>query len=265
MPSPHDEIGNGADRTSTPYPITWGSIMTITERRRADAARRSALPDVSASRSTAHQFVLDALRDAILSGSLPAGARLIQTEIAARLGVSTTPVREAIRDLVGSGLVQSDVHRGAVVRALDSDELPEIYEIRKILETSLIDKIVENIDEQELARAEKLLEEMDRTAAPATWGMLNRRFHALLTAAAHSPRLEAMVHSVADLATMTEVDAVRESPSLTIDADREHRALLDAIRRKRPDQAREIVRRHLDRALVAVLHTRGEAVGKVAS
>jgi DNA-binding GntR family transcriptional regulator len=101
------------------------------------------LPDASASRSTAHTFVLDALRDAILSGSLPAGARLIQTEIAARLEVRTTPVREAIRDLVGSGLVQSDVHRGAVVRALDSDELAEIYEIRKILETSLGDKIVE--------------------------------------------------------------------------------------------------------------------------
>jgi DNA-binding GntR family transcriptional regulator len=87
----------------------------------------------------------------------------------------------------------------------------------------------------------------------------------LFTAAARSPRLEAMVHSVADLATMTEVDAVRESPSLTIEGDHEHRALLDAIRRKRADQAREIVRRHLDRALAAVLRTRGEAVGKVAS
>jgi DNA-binding GntR family transcriptional regulator len=74
-----------------------------------------------------------------------------------------------------------------------------------------------------------------------------------------------MVHSVAELATMTEVDAVRESPSLTIDADREHRALLDAIRRTRADEAREIVRRHVDRALAAVLRTRGEAVGKVAS
>ena len=246
-------------------PDHLGGIMTITELRHADSARRSALPDVSASRSTAHKFVLDGLRDAILSGSLPAGARLIQTEIAARLGVSTTPVREAIRDLVGSGLVHSDMHRGAVVRALDSDELPEIYEIRKMLETSLIDKIVENITEEELARAENLLEEMDRTVAPATWGMLNRRFHAMFTAAARSPRLEAMVHSVADLATMTEVEAVRETPSLTIEADREHRALLDAIRRKRADQAREILRQHLDRALAAVLRTRGEAVGNVAS
>src|SRR5918996_480574 len=122
--------------------------MTITELRRADSAHRSALPDVSASRSTAHQFVLDALRDAILSGSLPAGARLIQTE--------------------------------------------------------------------------KLLKEMALAAAPAPWGPVNRRFHALLTAAARSPRLEEMVHSVADLATMTEADAVRESPSLTIEADREH-------------------------------------------
>jgi DNA-binding GntR family transcriptional regulator len=239
--------------------------VTITELRRAESARRSVLPDASASRSIGHTFVLDALRDAILSGSLPGGARLIQTEIAARFEVGTTPVREAIRDLVGSGLVQSDVHRGAVVRVLDSDELAEIYEIRKILETSLGDKIVENITEQELARAEDLLEEMDRTVAPATWAMLNRRFHAVLTAAARSPRLEAMVLGVADLATMTEVDAVHESPSLTIEADRAHRALLDAIRRKRPDQAREIVRRHLDGALAAVLRTRGEPVGEVAS
>ena len=58
---------------------------------------------------------------------------------------------------------------------------------------------------------------------------------------------------------------MRETPSLTIEADREHRALLDAIRGKRADQAGEIVRQHLDRALAAVLRTRGEAVGNVAS
>jgi DNA-binding transcriptional MocR family regulator len=90
------------------------------------------LSDTSAaSRRTAHEYVRDTLRQAILRGSVTGGTRLVQADIAARLGVSTTPVREALRDLATEGLIHLDAHRGAVVRELTYQELIEIYDVHE--------------------------------------------------------------------------------------------------------------------------------------
>ena len=86
-------------------------------------------------RRTAHEFVKDSLRRAILRGDLSGGARLIQADLAAMLNVSTTPVREALRDLATEGLITLDRHRGGVVRELNWLELmEEIRLIRQQLE-----------------------------------------------------------------------------------------------------------------------------------
>jgi DNA-binding GntR family transcriptional regulator len=74
-------------------------------------------------RRTAHEYVRNSLREGILRGSLVGGTRLVQSEIASELEVSTTPVREALRDLATEGLVQLDAHRGAVVLQLGGPRL----------------------------------------------------------------------------------------------------------------------------------------------
>src|SRR5689334_5025020 len=79
--------------------------------------------------------VASALRDAILRGALPGGAHLRQEELATRMGVSRLPVREALRQLHGEGLVTLAPNRGAEVVALAPDEVHEIYDIRIALET----------------------------------------------------------------------------------------------------------------------------------
>jgi DNA-binding transcriptional regulator YhcF (GntR family) len=85
-------------------------------------------------RQTAHQYVVESLRNAIVEGVLTPGTRLIQAAIAEELEVSTTPVREALQDLAAEGLVRLDPHRGAIVYGFDLAECREIYELRMLLE-----------------------------------------------------------------------------------------------------------------------------------
>ena len=109
-------------------------------------------------RKTAHEFVREVLRRAILSGELTGSTRLVQAELAATLEVSTTPVREALRDLASEGLIRFDPHRGAVVEELSRDELNEVYAIRKVLEPLALTQALPNLTGLAKLKAEKRLE-----------------------------------------------------------------------------------------------------------
>src|SRR5690554_6606248 len=132
------------------------------------AARRSA---------TAHEYVREALRVAIIDGSLPGGTRLLQSELAAQLGVSTTPVREALRDLTSERLVVMHPHHGAIVRALDLGEVREIYELRIALEPILSRRLVDRLDDAALDGALEIQRRMLDIRDVAAWAQLNRDFH----------------------------------------------------------------------------------------
>src|SRR3990172_11947171 len=96
----------------------------------------------AATRQTAHEFVRGVLRRAILNGELASGSRLVQAELAAMLDVSTTPVREALRDLATEGLVQFDPHRGAIVSELSSEDVHAISAFRTVLDPLALGRAV---------------------------------------------------------------------------------------------------------------------------
>jgi DNA-binding GntR family transcriptional regulator len=91
------------------------------------------IPRHTGDRRTAQAYVRDSIRSAIFAGQIEAGDRLVQADIAQQLDVSTTPVREALRELATEGLLRLDAHHGAVVRDLDPVELQEIHELRRLL------------------------------------------------------------------------------------------------------------------------------------
>jgi len=88
--------------------------------------------------------VADQLRDAIRTGALSAGARLIEQELAERLGVSRIPVREAIQALVDEGLIRKSPHRGAYVYLPSRDEIDEISSLRVVLERFVMARVIQN-------------------------------------------------------------------------------------------------------------------------
>jgi len=162
-------------------------------------------------------------------------------------------VREALRDLVGIGLIGFDAHRGAVVKGIDMDELLEIYELRRLLEPYSIRRVAENITDDEIDQAADLQEQMERAEDFAIWVDLNWRFHRLLEQAARSQRLQDMVSSIQNLAAIYVAHSLQLDPERMAEGNKEHRALLEALREHDADRAAEVLTQHLDGTLAAVL------------
>lgn len=197
------------------------------------------------SRQTAHEFVRETIRRSILSGELPGGTRLVQAELAEALDVSTTPVREALRDLASEGLVQLDAHRGGIVRELQPDELTEIYEIRKILEPEAMRLAVGRITDEALQRFEDLHEQMQQSDSAVDFLLLNREFHLSMYDAVDSPRLMGILTGLLDASAMYVGAAISSRPDLRIQAVADHVDILAAIRSGDADAAAAAILDHL--------------------
>ena len=130
-------------------------------------------------RTTTVELVTTAIRQRILSGDLAPGEVLRQEALADELGVSRVPIREAITRLTGEGLLTKVPHKGAYVAELSIEEVQETFEIRIRLEPWLFSQAIPHITDAEIAKAEKLVAEMD-TADSGVWGQLNWRQHETL-------------------------------------------------------------------------------------
>ena len=203
------------------------------------------LDAIDSNRQTAHEFVRETLRKAILRGDLPGGSRLVQADIAARLKVSTTPVREALRDLATEGMITLDPHRGGVVRELNWDDMQEIVMIRQALEPQIIRLAIERISDDELGRAEVMSKAMAKETDVGSWVELNQSFHSIFHAATRSKRLLAISKGLQDAAATYVARAQQERPEVRKRSNDEHRALLEAFRRRDVEAAIEVQLHHV--------------------
>jgi DNA-binding GntR family transcriptional regulator len=198
---------------------------------------------------TAQAAVAEMLRSEILSGQISPQTRLLQSEVADRFETSTTPVREALRQLVAEGLLDGDAHRGVTVHEISLDELKEIYEIRLRLEPLAIAATVENISAKDISKAEQLLEQMETEEEPANWTVLNAHFHALMAQAAGRPRLAAILTSLRNLSALYIVRSIQAMPDRIQAGNQEHRELVTAIVDHDVERAQEVELAHLRHTL----------------
>lgn len=185
---------------------------------------------VSEARRTTHEYVRDTIRGAIVRGEFGGGARLIQSELAANLKVSTTPVREALRDLATEGLITLDRGRGGIVRELNWSEMEDLRLIRNQLEPLAIRLACERITKEQLDAADQLRQEMNREEDLGRWTDLNRRFHMVFHEATAVPRLIKVLKGLEEAAAVYVAQAQRWHPEIRRRANSEHQVVLDAYR-----------------------------------
>jgi DNA-binding GntR family transcriptional regulator len=182
-------------------------------------------------RSTA-AIVADQLRRAMMHGSLAPGSQMGEAELAARLGVSRGPLREAMQRLVQEGLLHSEPHRGVFVTTLDIEDVHDIYHARLAVERAACELIIRHHRVQAVAELTAVLERIVAAAAdgdPVELSDADQEFHQTLVRVSGSPRLQRMAQTLLVEKRMC-LNALQDKyPSDTQSLVDEHRGLVDAI------------------------------------
>lgn len=195
------------------------------------ASGRSPLPALTSTPiRTAHVTVTDRLRTAIISGELPGGTHLMQAELAQRLSVSVTPVREALRNLMSEGLVDYNAFHGATVHQTTRAELEDVYELRTVLIPLAVREGISNITADELDSAEALAHRMETAKDPAEWVELNREFHKIFYVASRRPKLYSILTTLADLSSLYVGVSISEDAERRARGDADHMEILRTYR-----------------------------------
>src|ERR1700728_4343461 len=188
------------------------------------------------------EAVLDAIKRAILSGELTQGQPLVETDLADRLGVSTTPVREALKTLGGAGLVTMSPYKGAAVRVVDADQARQLYDVRLLLEPEALRRSV--LNGHDWAQAQRALEAAGTARDLVERNLANRDFHAALYAGCGNPLLVGMLADLSDQTALVSVAFWRRNPSWDCEAA-EHAAMLSAASDTAADVAADLLRQHI--------------------
>jgi DNA-binding GntR family transcriptional regulator len=191
--------------------------------------------------------VLEAIKHAILVGELQPGRALVETDLATVLGVSKTPVREALKTLSGAGLVTMHPYKGAVVRTLDDEQARHIYDVRLLLEPEALGRAV--TAGYDWARAHDALERSDASADQAERSLANRDFHHELYAGCGNPLLISMLDDLRDQTALVSAAAWRHDPAGSTPSweheAAEHRGVLNAARDGDAQRAAGLLHTHI--------------------
>jgi DNA-binding GntR family transcriptional regulator len=207
--------------------------------------------------------IYDALKHKILARELAPGTPLPIRALAQRLGVSVTPVRDALRRLQADGLVQIRSRGETTVTALTPGDIDEIFDLRIALEGHAARRGVLRVADEELARLERLLDDSTRTVRGdvyldyPTYMGYEREFHRALVAAAGNGRLSAAYEALGAHVQITRVYYTRERRPRETHA--EHRAILAAYRRRDVAAAQAALERHVENTRRHILRLLNEA------
>jgi DNA-binding GntR family transcriptional regulator len=191
------------------------------------------------------------VREMILEGAIPAGSTLVEARLVRLLGMSRTPVREALHRLEAEGLLAPLPRGGFSVIALGEDDLRNFYMIRACLEGLAAATAATQLTRVDLARLEDLYDEMQiavQAGRDEELAQLNREFHRTVAIASGNAPLCEILDNVKGVFERFRVNAVA-NPNRRAQAHLEHGQLIDALRDRDADKARRLAEDHVHRAL----------------
>ena len=209
--------------------------------------------------------VFKTLRQAILKGELEPGERLMEIQLAERLGVSRTPIREAIRKLELEGLVLMIPRKGAEVAKISESNLRDVLEVRRSLEELAIDLACQRITEEELDELNKA--EVDFKAAIENGDAMqiaqtDESFHEIIYNSTKNQKLVQILNNLREQMYRYRLEYVKDEANYKR-LIAEHRVIYEAIRNRDRQTGAEAIKNHIDNQEKAVIRMITSASGKI--
>ncbi|MDI6871866.1 MAG: GntR family transcriptional regulator [Bacillota bacterium] len=207
------------------------------------------------------ELVFESLREAIIQGRLRPGERLMEIQLAEELGVSRTPVREAIRKLELEGLVLMIPRKGAYVSQLSMKDIADVFEIRRALEGLAARLAAERATDEEIDRLERALVKISEVAEIDDLDgavALDTDFHEELMKASHNSRLSQLVSNLREQIQRFRLTSLSYPGRVKV-AVEEHRKIVDAIASRDAELAQNLAYEHIENAENSLMEVIREA------
>jgi len=201
------------------------------------------------------ELVLDAIRTAIMNGTLKPRERLMEIQLAEELGVSRTPIREALRNLELEGFIVMMPRKGAYVSDLSFKDIADVFEIRAALEGLAAALAAERITEEELETMERLLVEKQESITQKDIDRLvevDTKFHELMYQASRNQRLSNIISNLREQIQRFRLTSL-SYPGRNKESLEEHKKLVEAIQSRDVQLARQLASEHIENAENALI------------
>ena len=206
--------------------------------------------ELFASNQPIRDVMYEILKDAIISGDMLPGERIVESTYAKQYNISRTPIREALRKLEQDGLVECEARKGVVVRSLEEEDIQEIYVIRQTLEELALRYAIKNVTDEDIETLYAILDETAKSVAEGDVGKASknsRQVHVYFYQLSGLSRLQSLVGSLDEymdrFSFMTLSDHDRQEQSA-----KEHRLMIDALKERNLERLIQISHDHLLRA-----------------
>ncbi|MBP7331455.1 MAG: putative HTH-type transcriptional regulator YdfH [Firmicutes bacterium ADurb.Bin373] len=193
------------------------------------------------------ELVFDSLRKAIILGKLKPGERLMEIQLAEEMGVSRTPVREAIRKLELEGFVVMVPRRGAYVAGVSVKDIADVFEVRSALEGLAAGLAAERITEEEMEELEKVIHLISGEEDILTVYKKDNEFHELIYKASRNHRLTQIITNLSEQINRFRLTSLSVPGRLKIAVD-EHKKIIEAISERNVDLAHKLASEHMENA-----------------
>ncbi len=198
--------------------------------------------------------VFNTLREAILKGELKPGERLMELQLAAKLGVSRTPIREAIRMLEQEGLAVTIPRRGAEVAKMTEKDMNDVLQVREALDELAVSIACELITEEELEKLEKATKDFEKALGTGDIKQIadaDIEFHDIIYQASRNPKLVNILNNLREQIYRYRIQYLKDEKNYT-NLLEEHREILEGLTNKDKELVESSMRRHVVNQAVAV-------------
>jgi DNA-binding GntR family transcriptional regulator len=206
-------------------------------------------------RATARLQSTELLRELILNGTLGAGVRLNEVELAAKFGMSRGPIRESLQTLAAEGLVTIRSHRGTFVKAFTRSELDDLYEVRLVIEANATRLAAVRRTDDQVGALRELLEATQRRLAEDGVYPNDHDFHLQVLAMAHNDVLTTLGRNLLAQMALARSRSAGSSAERRVCALQEHWAVYEALAEGNDAKAETLMRYHLHKSYENVVRT----------